>query len=107
MQEAGHRNRGAQRHKSPQVHRMRSPQPAQENRVMGMYCKTYETQSGTVLAACDKEIIGKTLIEGEYHVAIGEKFYKGEAVDAERLGGLLSEAGSINPFGKKAVGGPG
>ena len=71
---------------------------------MGMYCKIYETQNGTVLAACDKEIIGKTLIEGEYHVAIGEKFYKGEAVDAERLGELLSEAVSINLFGKKAVG---
>ncbi|HLC93291.1 MAG TPA: DUF424 family protein [archaeon] len=68
-----------------------------------MYCKTYETQNGTVLAACDEEIIGKNLVEGQYDVTIETTFYKGEIVKEEELAQMLSGAASINLFGKKTV----
>jgi len=68
-----------------------------------VYCKTYETQNGTVLAACDEEIIGKNLVEGQYDVTIETTFYKGEIVKEEELAQMLSGAASINLFGKKTV----
>ncbi len=69
-----------------------------------MYCKTFETQNGKVLACCDREVIGKNLVDGPYDVTIEEKFYKGELITEEKLAELLGEAISINLFGTKAVG---
>ena len=69
-----------------------------------MYCKTYETQSGTMLACCDKQVIGKNLVEGQYDVTITERFYKGSETTEDELARMLADAFSINLFGKKAVG---
>ncbi len=56
-----------------------------------------------MLAACDRELIGKKLDNGNFEVLIDPAFYKGELVDEIALGELLAEAFSINLFGKKAV----
>ena len=69
-----------------------------------MYCKTYVTNGSVVLACCDKDILGKNLVEGSYDVTIDESFYRGEETTEEQLAGLLQEADSINLFGKKTVG---
>ena len=69
-----------------------------------LYFKKHETENNIVLACCDKELIGKNLVEGNYDVTIEESFYKGKLIEEEKLAELLSEANSINLFGKKAVG---
>ena len=69
-----------------------------------MYCKIHETGQGIVLAACDEEILGKKLVDGDYGVVIEPAFYKGEIVKEEKLAELLSGSDSINLFGKKSVG---
>jgi len=68
-----------------------------------MYAKKYETPNSIVLACCDKELIGKNLVEGEYDVTVDEEFYKGDEVTEEKLEELLQEADSINLFGKKTI----
>lgn len=69
-----------------------------------MYCKTYSAENNTILACCDKEVLGKNLKEGNYEVSIDEDFYKGEEINEEKLAELLKEANNINLFGKKSVG---
>ncbi len=68
-----------------------------------MFCKIHETQNSTILACCDKELIGKTLQEGNYDVTIEESFYKGELITQEKLEELLQEVNNANLFGKKTI----
>ncbi|HIH09721.1 MAG TPA: DUF424 family protein [Candidatus Diapherotrites archaeon] len=69
-----------------------------------MYCKTYGANGGIVLACCDKEVLGKNLVEGNYDVTIEESFYRGEETSEEELADLLHAATNINLFGRKSVG---
>lgn len=69
-----------------------------------MYCKTYSVENNTILACCDKEVLGKNLKEGNYDIRIEEDFYRGEEITEEKLAELLKEYKNINLFGKKSVG---
>jgi len=69
-----------------------------------VYCKTYSVDNNTVLACCDKEVLGKNLKEGNYDVHIKEDFYKGEEINEKKLAELLQKSNNINLFGKKSVG---
>jgi len=68
-----------------------------------MYCKIHVAGAKTVLAACDAELIGKTLKFGEIDFHISEDFYKGKRVSKEELSKLLDEHNNINLVGKKVV----
>ncbi len=68
-----------------------------------MYCKIHVAGAKTVLAACDAELIGKTLKFGEVDFHISEGFYKGKRVSEEGLSKLLDEHNNINLVGKKVV----
>ncbi|MBI5884660.1 DUF424 family protein [archaeon] len=68
-----------------------------------MYAKLHEIQGKSVLAACDKELIGKELMHGEAKIRISEVFYKGEIVSEKELLALLDEANNINLFGSKCI----
>lgn len=61
-------------------------------------------QNQTVLACCDKNILGKNLKEGKYDVTIDEDFYKGKETSEEEMKKLLKEADSVNLFGEKSIG---
>jgi len=69
-----------------------------------LYCKTHSVENNSVLACCDKEVLGKNLKEGNYDVHIEEDFYKGEEINEEKLAELLKESKNINLFGEKSVG---
>jgi len=56
-----------------------------------------------VLAAADKELIGKTLNGNGIKFEVSEKFYKGEEITAEELRKMLHEFGNINLVGEKVV----
>lgn len=68
-----------------------------------MYAKLHEVQGKSVLAACDKELIGKELMHGDAAIKISEQFYKGKIVSEKELLGLLGEANNINLFGDKCI----
>ncbi len=69
-----------------------------------MFAKKYEIEYKTILAVCDKELIGKEFEDGKIFFRASEKFYKGKKVNEKELKNLLLEADSINLFGNKCVG---
>jgi len=71
-----------------------------------MYLKIHETKDGNIVAACDKELIGK-VIEDKNGVCIDldkyRNFYTGKIVGEEELAKALRNFSSVNLVGKKVV----
>jgi hypothetical protein len=68
-----------------------------------MYLKIYKNEGSRLVAACDKEVLGKTLKHGNAVVEISRTFYGGELVSEEELQKALEEAMSANLFGEKTI----
>ncbi|WP_406657943.1 DUF424 family protein [Methanolobus sp. ZRKC2] len=68
-----------------------------------MYLKIHRSGENVIVAVCDKDLIGKTLKEGNLSVTISEEFYKGDLVSEEELRNTLLDAGNVNIFGEKSV----
>jgi hypothetical protein len=68
-----------------------------------MYIKIYKNGEHVLVAACDKEVLGKTLKHGNTVVEISRAFYEGEYVSEEELQKALEEATTANLFGEKTV----
>ncbi|WP_292466833.1 DUF424 family protein [Methanolobus sp.] len=68
-----------------------------------MYIKIHKSSDTIIVALCDRELIGKTLKEGNINVTITEEFYKGEIISEEVAIEVLSKASNVNIFGEKAV----
>jgi len=70
-----------------------------------MYLKIHETPKGRIVAACDKELIGKILDDGEMFLDIQthKNFYAGSLANAFQLKKALSSFASANLVGKRAV----
>lgn len=56
-----------------------------------------------LVAACDKEVLGKTLKHGNTVVEISKAFYGGEPVSEEELQKALEGATTANLFGEKTI----
>jgi len=59
-----------------------------------------------LVSLCDRDIVGKTLHEGDLEVEISEHFYKNDDVEdmsEEEALEILKDATNINIFGEKAV----
>jgi len=56
-----------------------------------------------LIAACDKEVLGKILKHGNTTVEISRAFYEGELVSDEELKKALEEATTANLFGEKTI----
>lgn len=68
-----------------------------------MYLKVHNSGTNVVVAICDREILGKTLKEGNVTVTVNEGFFCGEIVDAERVEKALKNATTANLFGERCV----
>ncbi len=70
-----------------------------------MYMKIHDVGGERILAACDKEHIGKVLKEGKLVIDVKSysSFYKGEEVDSNDIVRELEECTSANLVGEKAV----
>jgi len=70
-----------------------------------MYCKIHEKGGQKVLAACDREIIGKVLEEKGACLDLAKysSFYKGGLCTEKELLSKIPLASSLNLVGKKAV----
>ena len=62
-----------------------------------------QKQNSQVLACCDRELLGKTLAEGQIHFEVKPSFYKGEKVSEQEFKSLLKQADNINLIGEKCV----
>lgn len=68
-----------------------------------MYLKVHNSGINVVVAICDREILGKTLKEGNITVTVNEGFFCGEIVDAERVEKALRNATTANLFGERCI----
>lgn len=68
-----------------------------------MYLKIHTSGKNTVVAICDKDVLGMKLKEGNLTVTIEESFFRGEIVDDLTIKKVVSEANNVNLFGKKSV----
>ncbi|MEA1924967.1 MAG: DUF424 family protein [Candidatus Altiarchaeota archaeon] len=68
-----------------------------------MYVKVHEPGAEVLVAVCDKELLGKTLIDGELVTEVREDFYKGELMNPDLLEGLFTEASILNLVGNNVV----
>lgn len=68
-----------------------------------MYIKTYETDTSILVAVCDSELIGKTVIDAGLRLEISKEFYKGELVDASQVKLALQMTTTANIVGKRSI----
>jgi hypothetical protein len=64
--------------------------------------RVYRRGSDTLVAACDKDLLGKTFREGDLRLEV-TSFYEGEDADEEMLLNRLSFCTVANLVGKKTV----
>lgn len=68
-----------------------------------MYIKKYDTEGQTIVAVCDKNIIGKKFKEGKLVLKLDSSFYKGDEADETEVKDALSSATIANVAGEKAI----
>src|SRR5665647_3492389 len=69
-----------------------------------MYMKVHRVRGeGEVVAVCDDELINRTLRHGEVDVPISCGFYGDRPASENEVREVLSNAGNINLFGRRAV----
>lgn len=68
-----------------------------------MYSKLHKSEHQDVIAICDEELIGKTLIEGDKELIISEGFYKGVLMNEGEILEILEDASNVNFVGEEAV----
>ena len=56
-----------------------------------------------LLAACDEDLLGKTLSEGELSIEVSERFYGDKKVDKDTFIKQLAAATSANLIGEKVI----
>lgn len=69
-----------------------------------MFCYKIHTSGNDVLvAACDKEILGKTFFEGDIQLEVKESFYSRGVAPMDELSSVLSGATIANLVGNRVV----
>ena len=68
-----------------------------------MYLKIYNIGSEIMVAACDREILGKTFREGKLTIHVSKGFYKGESATEAEVIDALQKATIANLLGEKAI----
>jgi uncharacterized protein len=69
-----------------------------------MFCYKIHTCGNDVLvAACDKDILGKTFFDGELQLEVKESFYKRSSAPLTELAEVLSGASIANLAGNRVV----
>lgn len=65
--------------------------------------KVYAKDGEVLLAACDEELLGRTLRSDGIRFTVSRTFYHSETVDAGRLREMMSASTSMNLVGRETV----
>ncbi len=68
-----------------------------------VYLKVRETMDHVLVAVCDEELLGKTLVEGKLKFNVSKEFYGGDLVDTKTCVRHLKGATIANMIGKTTV----
>src|SRR2546422_11136864 len=75
-----------------------------EDDLLGLvYARSYKPEKGTMVACCDKELLGRIFREGKLKLSLHTNFYGNATVDLLEALGLLDGADILNLFGDKIV----
>jgi len=66
-------------------------------------CRKFNTPQGVMVAACDREILGRKLKFNDVEVEIKKEFYFEKFCSEKELTELIKEAKIINLFGNKIM----
>jgi len=69
----------------------------------GVLVKIHESAGNSILAVADEDLIGKTFDEGDLHLEITERFYKGEEKSEEEIIALMKGSTNTNIVGEKSI----
>jgi len=70
---------------------------------MSMLVKIHKKEHRTIVAVCDKNLIGQLLEENGKQLDLRVDFYKGEEKDAKAIGDIIRNADGVNLVGEEAV----
>ncbi|HLC33274.1 MAG TPA: DUF424 family protein [Candidatus Nanoarchaeia archaeon] len=70
---------------------------------MTLLVKVHKKDHRTIIAVCDKNLIGKLLEEKSRQLDLRGEFYKGEERTQEEIGDLMRNADGVNLVGEEAV----
>ena len=65
--------------------------------------RVHETERGQIIGACDIEVLGKTLSEGDLRIEINESFYFEKKATLSELMDIISDCATANLVGEKTV----
>lgn len=65
--------------------------------------KSYDTEKGKLIAACDHSLLGKEFKENKARLKVKESFYHKEKVEFKRIENELKDAKIANLVGKKLI----
>lgn len=71
--------------------------------IVNMNIKIHKTEYSLLIALCDKELVGKTIEDKEFHIKLTERFYLGENLPEKRAIEILKDADSVNIVGKDSI----
>ena len=67
------------------------------------YVNVIKTQGQVLVAACDENLLGKTLVDGKIRFEVRESFYKGYKMGVDRALELVSTCTIANLIGNDVV----
>ncbi len=70
---------------------------------LGIAVKVHETPKGRVVGACDRELVGRRLSEGELLLEISERFYSQMAAGPAELLEIIEGCMTANLVGERTV----
>ena len=70
---------------------------------MVLLVRMHKKEGRTVVAVCDKELLGKLIEDGKRQLDLTSDFYKGVEMPRAELGDLVRNADGVNLVGKEAV----
>ena len=68
-----------------------------------MLVKIHKKEHRTIVAVCDKQLLGKLLEENSKQLDLRGDFYNGEEKNAEEIGDLMRNADGVNLVGEESV----
>ncbi|MDD3977261.1 DUF424 family protein [Methanomicrobium antiquum] len=69
-----------------------------------MYLKIYRIDGiEKIVAACDQELINKTISEGDIEITVSDKFYGTDIATEDELIGALNRVNNANLVGKRVI----
>jgi len=70
---------------------------------MNLLVKIHKKENRTIIAVCDKALLGQLLEENGKQLDLTGDFYKGEEKDTQEIGDLIRNADGVNLVGEEAV----